>query len=75
MQGEVYQITPELERKLDEIEHVLPVPTGEYVRREVTVQVRDAAGGDTELTCLTYEISEQRIVGMHVIASGDWLKR
>ena len=75
VQGEVYQITPELERKLDEIEHVLPVPTGEYVRREVTVQVRDAAGGDTELTCLTYEISEQRIVGMQVIASGDWLKR
>ncbi len=75
VRGEVYQITPELERQLDEIEFVLPVPTGEYIRQQVTVQVRDAAGGDTEVTCLTYEISEQRIIGMQVIASGDWLKR
>ncbi len=75
VQGEVYQITPELERKLDEIEFVLPVPTGEYIRREIAVQVRDPRGRVAELTCLTYEISEQRIGGTQVIASGDWAKR
>lgn len=75
VQGDVYQITPELERKLDEIERVLPLETAEYSKQEVRVTVRTALGGTVELTCLTYEISAQRAMGMAVIASGDWLKR
>ena len=68
VQGEVYQITPELERQLDEIEEVWPQQTGEYVRREVVLQ---CAGMD--LTCLVYEASEERTQGRGLIASGDWL--
>lgn len=68
VQGEVYLITPELERQLDEIEEVLPQQTGEYARREVVVQ---CAGVD--LTCLIYEVSERRAQGHVVIVSGDWL--
>ena len=70
VQGEVYQITPELERQLDEIEEVWPQQTGEYVRREVVVQ---CAG--VELTCLVYEVSEVRAQGRGVIEFGDWVKR
>ena len=70
VQGEVYQISPELERQLDETEEVWPQQTGEYERREVVVQ---SAG--MELTCLVYEVAEVRAVGRSVIESGDWLKR
>lgn len=91
VQGDVYQITPELECKLDAIERVLPLQTAEYSKQEVRVTVHTALGsglgsgvgigvgiglgGTVELTCLTYEISAQRALGMAVIASGDWLKR
>ncbi len=68
VQGEIYQITPALERQLDEIEEVWPQQTGEYVRREVVVQ---CAGG--ELTCLVYEVAEMRAQGRELIASGDWV--
>lgn len=75
VQGEVYQITPELERQLDEIEEVWPQQSGEYARREVRVQFSDGALSGQEQTCLVYEIAEQRTAGMPVIASGDWLMR
>ena len=68
VQGEVYQITPELERQLDEIEEVWPQQTGEYVRREVAVQ---CAG--RELMCLVYEASAKRLQGRAVIEGGDWV--
>jgi gamma-glutamylcyclotransferase (GGCT)/AIG2-like uncharacterized protein YtfP len=68
VQGEVYQITPELERQLDEIEEVWPQQTGEYERREVGLS---CAG--LELVCLIYEVAERRSHGRKVIASGDWL--
>ena len=70
VQGEIYQITPELERQLDEIEEVWPQQTGEYARREVAVRCAGA-----ELTCLVYEVAEVRAQGRGVIESGDWLKR
>ena len=70
VQGEVYQISLELERQLDEIEEVLPQQTGEYARRKVVVQ---CAG--TALVCLVYEVSCARIKGMAVIQSGNWIKR
>ena len=79
VRGEVYRITPELEHQLDEIEHVAPVPTGEYIRREVTVRVLAKSGavaGDAvAFNCLIYEIAEERVVGMRVIDAGDWLLR
>lgn len=67
VQGEVYQITLELERQLDEIEEVWPQQTGEYVRRQVMVQ---CAG--RELMCLVYEASAKRLQGCAVIDGGDW---
>jgi gamma-glutamylcyclotransferase (GGCT)/AIG2-like uncharacterized protein YtfP len=70
VQGEVYQITPELERQLDEIEEVWPQQTGEYVRQEVVVQCAGLA-----LTCLVYEAAAERAQGHAVIASGDWQQR
>ena len=70
VQGEVYQITPELERQLDAIEEVWPQPNGEYERRDVVVQCAGAA-----LTCLIYEVAQAHTTGKVVIASGDWLKR
>ena len=70
VQGEVYQIAPELECQLDEIEEVRPQQTGEYARREVVVQCAGQA-----LTCLVYELSEARTHCLGVIESGDWVKR
>ena len=68
VQGEVYQITPELERQLDDIEEVWPQQTGEYVRREVVVPCAGVA-----LTCLVYEVAEVRTQGCSEIESGDWV--
>ena len=70
VQGEVYQITPELERKLDEIEEVWPQQTGEYARCEVLVQCAEQA-----LVCLVYEAALLRTLGLRVIESGDWVNR
>lgn len=70
VQGEIYQISPELERQLDEIEEVLPQQTGEYARCEAAVQFAGA-----ELVCLVYEVAEVRTKGKAVIESGNWLKR
>lgn len=70
VQGEVYALTPELERQLDLIEEVAPVPSGEYARRHVAVEV---AG--QRLPCLVYEIDPQRVQGAPRIASGDWRQR
>ena len=70
VQGEVYQISLELERQLDEIEEVWPQQTGEYARREVVVECAVMA-----LVCLVYEAAEVRIKGLAVIESGNWLKR
>jgi gamma-glutamylcyclotransferase (GGCT)/AIG2-like uncharacterized protein YtfP len=70
--GEVYAVSPELERVLDEIEEVWPQQTGEYAKREVAVQMEqgDAA---RELLCVLYEIAPERTQGKPVIDSGDWV--
>ena len=70
VQGEVYAITPELERQLDVIEELAPVPSGEYARREIAVALRGRA-----LMCLVYEIAPARVRGRPRIASGDWRQR
>ena len=74
--GEVYQISPEVERQLDEIEEVWPQQTGEYIRQQVCVAFTGSliapAPGQTSLV---YEIAERHTAGRCVIASGDWLTR
>jgi gamma-glutamylcyclotransferase (GGCT)/AIG2-like uncharacterized protein YtfP len=70
--GEVYAISTALESRLDEIEEVWPQQTGEYSKREVTVQLDGAASGPV---CLVYEINASRLAGCPVIASGDWRRR
>ena len=75
VQGDVYQITPELERQLDEIEQVWPVETAEYLRKEVRVSVQQPSGIESELTCLVYEVAKALTVGREIIETGDWVKR
>ena len=70
VQGEVYAISPALERRLDEIEEVLPEPTGEYDKREVDVVMQ----GQT-VRCLVYEIARSRTAGRREISGGDWVRR
>ena len=73
--GEIYQISSELERQLDEIEEVWPGQTGEYSKRQVRALLRsDTFAGTRELSCLIYEMDPARMAGQPVIASGDWLE-
>lgn len=87
VQGEVYEISPELERQLDEIEEVWPQQSGEYCKREMVVRLEGVAGrgqcepgGQScemteEIVCIVYEIAPERIGGMPVISGGDWTRR
>ena len=70
--GEVYAISAELERQLDEIEEVWPQQTGEYCKREVMIQLEQTAA---KVMCILYEIAPERIAGMPLIAGGDWARR
>lgn len=76
--GEVYRISAELERVLDDIEEVWPQQTGEYARREASIELvtgGQASGeGDPAIDCLVYEIATQRTLGRAVIADGDWVR-
>lgn len=75
VRGEVYQISAELERQLDEIEAVLPEPSGEYAKREVAVQLDHPSGGaPAQLVCVLYELAPARALGKPVIAGGDWVQ-
>ena len=67
--GEVYFISRALERRLDEIEGLYPSPNGEYIKREVSVEV---AGN--RVVCLVYEIASSQVKNRQVITSGDWLQ-
>ena len=68
IKGEVYRIAPTLEVQLDLLEEVKPDGSGEYIRRNVRVEI----AGRT-IDCLVYEIHRARIAGKSIIASGDWL--
>lgn len=72
VQGEVYEISAELEWQLDVIEDVWPSPGGEYIKREIAVRVE---GGNwwEDVVCLVYELASGRASGKPVIASGDWV--
>jgi gamma-glutamylcyclotransferase (GGCT)/AIG2-like uncharacterized protein YtfP len=75
VRGEVYQISAELERQLDEIEEIWPEPSGEYAKREVAVELERPSGGvSAQLVCVLYELALSRALGKPVIAGGDWLQ-
>ena len=67
--GEVYEISPALERVLDEIEELYPQQTNEYFKRNISVEVDGRA-----MDCIVYEINAALVAGKPVIASGDWVK-
>ena len=67
--GEVYAITPALERKLDEIEELYPQQTDEYFKRDILVHVNDEP-----VACIVYEINAAYVLGKPVIQSGDWVR-
>jgi gamma-glutamylcyclotransferase (GGCT)/AIG2-like uncharacterized protein YtfP len=67
--GEVYAISPALEQVLDGIEMIYPVPTGEYLKRTVPVQVADRV-----LECIVYEINPDYTQGKPVLVGGDWVR-
>jgi gamma-glutamylcyclotransferase (GGCT)/AIG2-like uncharacterized protein YtfP len=71
VQGEVYEISAELERQLDEIEEVWPQPSGEYRKREALVLLDEPA---KEVLCLVYEVAPDRIQCMPLIPCGDWVR-
>ena len=68
--GEVYRITAEVEAALDILEEVKADGSGEYRKKDVPVVVAEQT-----LCCLVYEIHPERLVGRHLIASGNWRTR
>lgn len=80
VQGEVYAVSPELERVLDEIEEVWPQQTGEYAKREMMVRMEATPApaapqsASRELLCFLYEIAPERTRGKLHIPGGDWVR-
>jgi gamma-glutamylcyclotransferase (GGCT)/AIG2-like uncharacterized protein YtfP len=66
--GEVYEITPELEAVLDEIEQIVPGEASEYFKRELAIEVHGR-----DLQCLVYEINPERVRGRQAMGHGDWI--
>lgn len=66
--GEIYRIEPEVEAALDVLEEAADDDSGEYIKRQVAVDV-----GAQRFECLVYEIHPTRIKGRAVIGSGDWI--
>ncbi|UVH55186.1 gamma-glutamylcyclotransferase [Variovorax paradoxus] len=68
VKGEVYVVEPAVEAALDVLEEVADDDSGEYIKRQVRVDV-----GGQWFDCLVYEIHPTRIAGRRVIESGDWI--
>lgn len=68
--GEVYSVTPRLEARLDEIEGLLPEPTGEYTKRDMQVDVDGRM-----VDCFVYEINAALVGHLQPLIHGDWLRR
>ena len=67
--GEVYEVTPQLEAVLDEIEGIEAGEHSEYFKREMEVQV---AG--VPLACFLYEVNPDRVRDRERIGHGDWIR-
>ena len=68
VKGEVYAVTPALERVLDEIEEIYPQQTDEYFKRVIPVSLHG-----TSVECIVYEINPVYINGKPVLPGGDWV--
>lgn len=68
--GEVYEISPELEAVLDEIEAVYPQERDEYVKRVIAVSAHERV-----LECILYEINLRFVRDKPVLPDGDWVRR
>lgn len=74
--GEVYQITPALEKTLDEIEEIYPQLRDEYSKQVVGVDVpAGGVGPKQRLLCLVYELNARYAVGKPTLTGGDWSNR
>ena len=67
--GEVYAVSPELERVLDDIEAVYPQQQDEYFKRKIPVTVHGEA-----LWCIVYEINPLYAAGRPALPGGDWVR-
>ncbi len=68
VKGEVYAIEPAVEAALDVLEEVAEDDSGEYIKRQVRVDVNGQW-----FECLVYEIHPARVAGLEVIEGGDWI--
>lgn len=68
--GEVYAVSADLEMRLDEIEGLLPEPSGEYMKQDLTLEVAGQA-----VECFVYEIAPALVSHLVPMAGGDWLQR
>ena len=73
VRGEVYEIAPALEEKLDEIEMIYPQQRDEYFKRELSVAVALDNGLVRWLNCLCYVYNPAYHGRAPVIVSGDWV--
>ena len=73
VRGEVYEIAPALEEKLDEIEMIYPQQRDEYFKRELSVAVALDNGLVRWLNCLCYVYNPAYLGRAPVIVSGDWV--
>jgi gamma-glutamylcyclotransferase (GGCT)/AIG2-like uncharacterized protein YtfP len=67
--GEVYEVSPQLEAVLDEIEAIVPGPDSEYFKRELLIEVAGCV-----LPCFLYEINAARVASKPAMAHGDWIR-
>ena len=67
--GEVYEVTPQLEKVLDEIEDLADTPDSEYFKREMPVLV-----DGRDVPCFLYEINPRRVEGRQRMPHGDWIR-
>jgi gamma-glutamylcyclotransferase (GGCT)/AIG2-like uncharacterized protein YtfP len=67
--GEVYEVTPQLETVLDEIEGLVPDERSEYFKRQIQIEV---AG--RRMPCFLYEINPVRVKDRRPLAHGDWIR-
>lgn len=68
VEGEVYDISPELLLQLDVLEEVAPVPSGEYQRINTLVMC-----GEQQLACEVYELSAVFAARSELLDQGNWL--
>ena len=68
VEGEVYDISPELLVQLDVLEEVAPMPSGEYQRINTLVVC-----GQQQLACEVYELSADFAARSQVLDQGNWL--